>query len=327
MVDISIWAALAGGLIILALAGDFLITAALAMAHRFGVSPLTSGILIVGFGTSAPELFVSLAAALDQSPGLAFGNLVGSNIANSWLVLAIPAIFLPIQTQILGLRTAFGVLALSTLIFIALTIAIPLTAPLGAAFLVFLAAYFLWFLRRSHRAVINGQDASLDVRPDLEVGFAQIGVRLVLGIIGLPLGAYLVVEGGVAFARHLDVSEAVIGLTLLAIGTSLPELAAVIAAALRRQAGLLVGNVIGSNMFNLLGAGGIIALFGPLTVPQGFLAYDYWVLAAATLSLALFILPRERISRLAALALILVYMVYLYGLISGWNITAGILGA
>ncbi|MEQ9314941.1 MAG: sodium:calcium antiporter, partial [Henriciella sp.] len=147
-----------------------------------------------------------------------------------------------------------------------------------------------------------------------------------VGIVGLPIGAHLIVEGGTGIARNYDVPEEVIGLTLLAIGTSLPELGAGLAAAFRKRGDVIIGNVLGSNIFNILGAGAIISMFGPTDLAPTFSQYDHWAMAAATLTLGLFVLPRTKITRLAALAMILVYCIYLYGLVNGWNLTAAVSG-
>jgi cation:H+ antiporter len=143
MSDLSLYTALIGGLVILALAGDSLVSGSLALARKLGLSSLVAGILIVGFGTSAPELFVSLSAALDGSPGIALGNIVGSNIANIWLVLAIPAVIIPIATETKGLRQALLLMMLATAAFIAITVYQPLTPIIGIGFLLGLLAYLV----------------------------------------------------------------------------------------------------------------------------------------------------------------------------------------
>ncbi len=321
MSDLSLWAALIGGFIILALAGDFLVSGALAISEKIGVQPLLAGILIVGFGTSAPELFVSLTAALDGSPGIALGNIVGSNIANVWLVLAIPALLVPLATNTKGLTQAVLMLLVTTAVFIAVTIYSPLTLPIGLGFLFALLVYVVIAIRNAHAAGIPEGEAVPQKK-----GTMNAAALILVGMIGLPIGAHLMVEGGVGIARQFNVSEYLIGLTLLAVGTSLPELGAAFAAAMRRRADMVVGNVIGSNMFNLLGAGGIIALFGPVNIAQTFPNYDYWAMGLAVITLALFIIPKSKISRLAAMAMILLYAVYIYGLISGWNILGGVRG-
>jgi cation:H+ antiporter len=321
MSDLSLYTALIGGLVILALAGDSLVSGSLALARKLGLSSLVAGILIVGFGTSAPELFVSLSAALDGSPGIALGNIVGSNIANIWLVLAIPAVIIPIATETKGLRQALLLMMLATAAFIAITVYQPLTPIIGIGFLLGLLAYLVLTIMTGE----TPRDLDSQARQGAMSNF-RMWSAILIGIVGLPLGAHLIVEGGVGLARKFAISEYLIGLTLLAVGTSLPELGAAIAAAVRRKADVVVGEIIGSNIFNLLGAGGIIALFGPVEIANGFPNYHYWALGLAALTLALFILPKSKISRLAAVAMLLVYAIYIFGLIGGWNISAGIGG-
>ncbi|MEO0548785.1 MAG: calcium/sodium antiporter [Pseudomonadota bacterium] len=321
MSDFSLYVSLVGGLVLLAIAGDFLVSGAVSLARKMGVSPLVAGILIVGFGTSAPEMVVTIGAALEGSPALALGNIVGSNIANVWLVLAVPALIAPIATNGFGQPRALLFVLLATAAWIGLTSIMPLTPMIGLAFLLGLIVYAIITVTQTLSASKKGVDVGIDDDEDGVTGF-KLWAYLLVGIIGLPLGAHLIVEGGVGIAREFDVSEELIGLTLLAIGTSLPELGAGIAAALRKKSDVVIGNVLGSNVFNLLGAGGLVSLFGPVEIASGFINYDYWALGAAALTLALFIVPRSRISRLAGLTMMLIYCVYLYGLVSGWNLMA-----
>ncbi|GAB5459346.1 MAG: calcium/sodium antiporter [Henriciella sp.] len=325
MSDLSLFAALIGGLVILAFAGDFLVNGALSLSRRLGVSPLVGGILIVGFGTSAPEMVVTLGAALEGSPALALGNVVGSNIANVWLVLAVPALLAPMATGGFGQFRALLFVLLATAAWIAVTASSPLVPLVGAIFLAGLLFYAFITVTQTLSAAKAGVDVGVEDKPPALSGF-KLWACLLIGIIGLPVGAHLIVEGGVGIARKFDVSEELIGLTLLAIGTSLPELGAAIAAVLRKEGDVVIGNVLGSNVFNLLGAGGLVSLFGPVAIAPGFANYDHWALAAAAVTLALFIIPKSKISRLAAIAMILIYVIYLYGLVSGWNILAGVEG-
>lgn len=320
MPEAGLLAALVGGLVILALAGDFLVNGAVALARRIGVSPLVAGILIVGFGTSAPEMVVSLDASLQGDPGLALGNIVGSNIANVWLVLAAPAFIMPLVVRQFGLRRSYWVMLAATAAWIGWAAFYPLTPLFGVVLLAGLVIYSALMLWWTSDALKKGIDVGLEDEDSPQGTFAMIA-NLLVGIIGLPLGAHLIVEGGVGIARQYDVPEEVIGLTLLAIGTSLPELGAGLAAALRRRGEVVIGNVIGSNIFNLLGAGAIVSFFGPIKPAPTFLQFDHWAMAAAAVTLGLFVIPRGRITRLAALAIALVYCIYIYGLVNGWNIT------
>jgi len=324
MSDLTLYVSLIGGLFILAFAGDFLVSGAVALSRKLGMSPLIAGILIVGFGTSAPEMVVTLGASLDGVPALALGNVVGSNIANVWLVLAVPALIMPIATGGFGQSRALLFVLLATAAWIIITVLMPLTPIVGIGLLAGLVFYAIITVTHTLSAAKAGVDVGVDDE-ESQISNARMWAYVLIGVIGLPIGAHLIVEG-VGVARKFDVSEEIIGLTLLAIGTSLPELGAGIAAALRRKADVVIGNVLGSNVFNLLGAGGIIALFGPVEIGSGFPNYDYWAFGATALTLALFILPKKSISRLAAIAMLLIYVIYLYGLVSGWNILGGVRG-
>lgn len=324
MPDLSLLTALVGGLVILALAGDFLVNGAMDAARRLGISPLIAGILIVGFGTSAPEMVVSFDAASNGQPGLAIGNIVGSNIANIWLVLAAPALLFPVVARQFGIRRSYWFMLVVAAVWIGWTFFHAITPLFGLILFGFLVLYTFLMLYWTSTALKKGVDVGLEEGDELKT-FTMVA-SLLVGIVGLPIGAHLIVEGGTGIARAYDVPEEVIGLTLLAIGTSLPELGAGLAAAFRRRGDVIIGNVLGSNIFNILGAGAIVSLFGPTDLAPTFSQYDHWAMAAATLTLGLFVLPRTKITRLAALAMILVYCIYLYGLVNGWNLTAAVSG-
>ena len=292
-----------------------------------GLSPLVAGIFIVGFGTSAPEMFVALNAAANGYPDLALGNIVGSNIANIWLVLAIPALITPIMTGGFGQKRALGVMLGVTFSWILVTTLLPLDARIGFFFVIALLGYALYTFATANAGAKAGLGMPVENDGKPEVGVTAMSLQraisyVLVGIIGLPVGAHLIVEGGVDLARTFGIPEEIIGLTLLAIGTSLPEIGAGIAAAVRGKGDILVGNILGSNIFNILGAGGIIAFFGPIHAAPTFSQYDHWAMAAAALTAALFIVPKAKISRFAAIAMLLIYMLYIYGLVDGWNILA-----
>ncbi|MCZ4296726.1 calcium/sodium antiporter [Henriciella marina] len=320
MPDLTLLAALVGGLVILAFAGDFLVNGAVALARRIGVSPLVAGILIVGFGTSAPEMVVAVDASSQGQPGIAIGNIVGSNIANVWLVLAVPAFLIPLATQQFGLRRSYWIMIAVTALWIGWTAFLPLTPVFGFILLGSLIIYSILMLVWTSQGIRKGIDVGLEDEGE-SLGTTAMWLNLIVGLVGLPLGAHLIVEGGVGIARVYAVPEEVIGLTLLAIGTSLPELGAGIAAGLRRRGEVVIGNVIGSNIFNLAGSGAIIAFFGPTELAPTFLQFDHWALAAAAIVLGLFVLSRSRVTRIAALAMLLAYAAYIYGLVHGWDIT------
>ena len=317
-------ATLIGGILLLAISGDFLVRGAVALSRALGVPALVIGIFVVGLATSAPEIWVALRGALQGYPDMALGNIVGSNIANIWFVLAVPALIFPMRTGNKGQRSAVLWMVLITAGWITLTAFQPLTPVIGGAMLGVLLIYAIWMLatvRRSpHR---NEQNFPKGMGAPLAM------TLVILGGVGLPIGAHLAIEGGATLAKAGGISDEYIGLTILAVGTSLPELTAGIAAAVRRRSDILVGNIIGSNVFNVLGAGGLISFFGGengIKVTGTFVQYDHWAMGLAALTAALFILPRQKISRLAAVVLLLLYAIYLYGLIDGWNFLAYVQG-
>ena len=322
--DLIMLASLVGGILLLAISGDFLVRGGVALSRALGIPALVVGIFVVGLTTSAPEIWVALRGAMQGYPEMALGNIVGSNIANIWFVLAVPALIFPMRSGNQGQRTAVVWMLLITGGWIALTSVLPLTPVIGGAMLAILVLYAIWMLV-SVRSPAQLDDEELPKG----MGAALALMLVILGGVGLPIGAHLAIEGGAALADAANISDEYIGLTILAVGTSLPELSAGIAAAVRRRSDILVGNIIGSNVFNVLGAGGLISFFGGdtgLKVTGTFVQYDHWIMGLAALTAALFILPRQKISRLAALVLIMLYAIYLYGLINGWNFLAYIQG-
>lgn len=309
------------GLALLAFAGDLLVSGAVSIARKFGVPPLVAGIFIVGFGTSAPEMLVSAQAAFQGHPGLALGNIAGSNIANVLLVLGVPALITPIICGGFGQRRAFTVMMGATLCYAIFLSVRPLTPPVGFLFLAALVGYAVYTFDTARIAAAQNIDIGLDTEDD-DAPLPKAVVLTLLGLVGLPLGAHLIINSGVDIALALGVSEEVIGLTLFAIGTSLPELGAALAAALRGSTGLILGNVIGSNLFNILGAGGITAFFGPVWAAESLRDYGHWVMFGAAVLLGVAILRRDSIGRSAGFVCLGAYGVYLYGLLNEWTFSA-----
>ncbi|MEM9709550.1 MAG: calcium/sodium antiporter [Pseudomonadota bacterium] len=278
------------GLVILLLAGDALVRGAVNMSLRLGVPALIVSLTIVSFGTSAPELLIAISAIEDNAPGLALGNVVGSNTANILLVLGMPALIAGLHTGECDTRKSYVTMLAASVLFIVICFMGPITWVDG---LILLAALTL-VLSSQAMAALNHRKAGDEEEEELEgvdpsMPWWKIGVFLILGLIGLPLGADMLVDASVEIARDFGVSETVIGLTLVAIGTSLPELATTVMAAIRNQADVALGNVIGSNMFNLLGIIGVAALFGKIPVERQFLEFDLWVMLGASLIIAPFV--------------------------------------
>ena len=307
------WLFSALGLVILLLAGDALVRGAVNLSLRLGVPALIVSLTIVAFGTSAPELLIAISAVGDNADGIALGNVVGSNTANILLVLGIPALMRALHTSECDTRKNYVFMLMASVLFIALAFLGEFTVTSGLILLAALAFVLGVAFReaRAHRK--NGKDSDLDdiEEADPDMPYWRIGIYLLLGLIGLPLGADLLVDNASIIARMYGVTDTVIGLTLVAIGTSLPELATTVMAALRRQADVALGNVIGSNMFNLLAIIGIATFVGPITVDPAFLRVDLWVMLGASLVLVPFVFFKQDITRTWGIILSAIYVVYL----------------
>ena len=309
------WALAILGLVILLLAGDALVKGAVNLSLRAGIPAFIVSLTIVAFGTSAPELLIAIRAAMENVPGIALGNVIGSNTANVLLILGLPAIFTTIHTQHCETQRTYAMMIGASVLFIALAFAGVFTW-VSALVLLAALAMVLWDMLRSARGARAAHKASQTCTSEEPEGADpdmpkwQIALFLGLGLIGLPLGADLLVDNAAAIARQYHVSEPVIGLTLVALGTSLPELATTTMAALRRQADVALGNVIGSNLFNLLAIIGVAALIRPLPVDAEFLQFDLWIMLGTSLLLLPFVYLRWNITRTWGLALTALYLGY-----------------
>ncbi|SLN51887.1 calcium/sodium antiporter [Ruegeria meonggei] len=311
------------GLLILLLAGDALVRGAVNLSLRLGVPALIVSLTIVAFGTSAPELLIAISAIKENAPGIALGNVVGSNTANILLVLGLPALLATLHTSECDSRKNYVFMLLATVLFIGLAFCGVFNLFSGAILLAALSLVLWNAFReaRAHRKACGAacaEDDELDglEEADPDMPYWKISIYLVLGLIGLPMGAHLLVENATEIARTYGVTETVIGLTLVAVGTSLPELATTVMAALRRQADVALGNVIGSNMFNLLAVVGIATLFGRIPVDPEFLRFDLWVMLVASLLLIPFVFLKKDITRGWGLLLTLLYAVYVISLLA-----------
>jgi cation:H+ antiporter len=298
------------GLVILLFAGDYLVRGAVNLALRLGIPAMMVGMTVVAFGTSAPELLVSVQAVIAGAGGLALGNVVGSNIANILLVMGAPALIAPVLMARESQRD-FLIMVAVTVLFIALAF----TGAIGLWQALVLLVAFAVFMGDS---ILRGRRARVDMAlEDLEgadpnLHGPKIAGFLALGLIGLPLGAQLLVTGAVDIAEALGVSDVVIGLTIVAVGTSLPELATTLMAAIRREGGVALGNILGSNIFNLLFILGVAGVVGQMDVPAQMLRLDLWVMLGAALLLAPFIWTGRPIGRLLGLGLLFAYGGYLW---------------
>jgi len=301
------------GLVILLLAGDSLVKGAVNLSLRLGVPALIVSLTIVAFGTSAPELLISIQAILDDAPGLALGNVVGSNTANILLVLGVPALLATMHTSECNTRKTYVFMMLASLLFIGLAFRGVFDWISGVVLLGALAFVLGDAFRDAHNHR-NAEKEDEEEEPegaDPSMPGWRIAIFLVLGLLGLPLGADLLVDNATIIAKQYGVSDVVIGLTLVAIGTSLPELATTVMAALHRKADVALGNVIGSNMFNLLAIIGITSFVGTIPVDPEFLQFDLWVMLGASALLLPFVFFGLNITRVWGLVLSALYMGYL----------------
>ncbi len=309
-----VYVEIAAGLVLLVIGAELLVRGSVTLARRLGVSPLLIGLTLVGFGTSTPELVASVTAALRGSPGIAVGNIVGSNICNVLLILGVGALIYPLATT----RRAFArdgpmLLAVSVLLLAACWYG-ALSRPLGALFVVLLAAYLVYTYRTERCAPdASGalHEAEAEQIPTVAMASPVAAVMAAAGIGVLVFGATLLVDGAITVAREFGVSETVIGLSVVALGTSLPELATSAVAAFRREADVAIGNVVGSNIYNVLGILGATALIQPIAVPAEIMAVDIWVMLAATIVLVVFALTGLRINRWEGALLLAGYVGYI----------------
>jgi len=294
--------AIAFGVYLLVKGGDWTVDNAVVVAERSGLSKLFIAATIVAFGTSAPELFTSINANLSGFPGISVGNVIGSNIANVLMVVGVSAIIAPIVFSRAEVRV-------DTLVMLGATAAMAVAILYGLlprwggfAMLAVIVVYIVYQYRASKLDIPEGDEE--------EGGPARPGLMLVLGILTLVVGSEILVQGAVAGGRALDVSEAVIGMTIIAFGTSLPELTACVAAARKNQSDMIVGGIIGSNIFNIMSVMAFSAVAKPLVIDSRFAQFDLVIVVGVTLLFAVFLLFTGRIGRLVGAAMAVGYLAF-----------------
>ncbi|MEL6386895.1 MAG: calcium/sodium antiporter [Pseudomonadota bacterium] len=331
---------IAGGLVLLFIGGESLVRGSVGVAKRLGVSELVIGLTLVGFGTSMPELVTSLRAVQQDAVGLAIGNVAGSNIANVLLVLGVAALIKPIITNPAALARDTLVMIAATLVFAALVYFDAFTRLAGGVLVAALVTYILvsLIMDRGGKAAPGVMHAEEGALLQVEQGLLVSAVMAVLGMIGVVFGARFLVDGGSGLATAMGVSETVIGLTIVAIGTSLPELATSAISALRGKSDVALGNVLGSNIFNILGVLGVTALVEPFSVmvpepaatsifnanvdPQGSVALpilgweDIGAVILSVFLLVLFAFTGRKLARWEGAVLLCAYTLYM-GMIAG----------
>lgn len=312
MTEVIDFLKLFGGFVYLMMGGDLLVRGALGLARESRIPPMVVGMTVVAMGTSAPELMVSSFSALSGYPGIAIGNVVGSNIANILMVIGLPVLLHPIACDQPGLQRQTGLMVAVSLLFILMCVFQPLGFFDGLVLVLVLIGFLVMTTRGT--ALMPGLDEA-DEELERVLGMPgskrNITIFIVLGIVALPLGADLAVEGAAGLASSWGVSDAVIGLSLVAIGTSLPELSTTVLAAVHKSSDVAIGNVVGSNLFNILAILGITAMLTDIPVDRSFLHLDLWVMLGSAIMLWIYVLLRRTIGRLSGVFFTLAYIAYL----------------
>jgi cation:H+ antiporter len=304
----------AGGLVLLFIGGEVLLRGAVGLALRLGISPMLIGLTIVAFATSMPELVVTLTAGLEGVPDVGVGNVVGSNIANILLILGTAALISPIATEPRLILRDSSVMILATGVFVVFAMMGTLV-PLHGGIMLSLLLIYLWISYRTERSSSSDRAAELAELEDAgnaPCGIPVASLLIAVGIAGLILGSNLLVDGAVDIARGLGISEAVIGLTLVAFGTSLPELATAIVAGFRGHTEVALGNVLGSNIFNILLIIGALAILTPVAVSPEILGFDIWIMVGVTLLVLPVMITSKRIGRWEGLGFLVLYAGFIF---------------
>ncbi|MDX5362877.1 MAG: calcium/sodium antiporter [Pseudazoarcus pumilus] len=299
------------GLVCLVLGAELLVCGAARLAAGFGVSPLVVGLTIVAMGTSSPELAVSIGAALDGESGIAVGNVVGSNIFNVLFILGVSALIIPLAVSTQVVRQEVPIMIGASLLLIVFAFDRLIGAFEGVVLLALLAAYTVFLVVQSRAAGAQGEVDAMPAATGMRGVLWQLGL-IVAGLALLVVGADWLVAAATAFARAFGVSDLVIGLTIVAAGTSMPELATSIVAALRGQRDIAIGNVVGSNTFNILGCLGVTALVAPggLPIADAVMHFDAWVMLAVAVACVPVFLTGRSIARWEGALFVLYYVAY-----------------
>ena len=307
------------GLVLLSGGGDMLVRGSVRVATRMGVSPMMIGLTLVGFGTSTPELVTSVKAALGGYPDIAVGNVVGSNICNILLILGIAALIYPITCQPNAIkRDGMWMIGVSIVFLLLFVFVGHMPRWLGVASVLGLIGY-IYSTYRQEKQSPQSDSADLHAREThlAEPNPKDLVVAIAIAVAGIALtvlGAKFLVESAVKLATNFGISQSVIGLTIVAIGTSLPELVTSVIAAIRRESDIALGNVLGSNIYNLLGILGITAIIKPITIPAVMIRWDVWVMTAVAILLVVKMRQGYRLSRVNGVILLALYGAYVYSM-------------
>lgn len=295
---------------------ELLVRGSVTFATSFGVQKLIIGLTLVAFGTSMPEFLVSLIAKIKKIDNISVGNIVGSNIANIVLILGSAAIFKPLKINISISKTEIPLLIIFTIIFNLLCLDGKINFLDGIILLAIFTGYFIFRIKKEKK--IGKESAEVEEVKILKAGKIKSIIIAITGIIILVVSSDLLIKSSIFVAKKLGVSELVIGLTMVAVGTSLPELFTSIVAAIKSEADISVGNVVGSNIFNIFFILGFISLFGTLTIDKDIYYFSNWVNLAITLIIFPVMLFHKKINRIEGIGLLTIYILYTLNLFNKW---------
>ena len=298
-------ALLAFGSILLYLGSEWIVKGGVGIAEKYGISTIVIGLTVVAFGTSLPELLVSLNAAFQGSSSLAVGNAIGSNIANVGLVLSLSAIIFPITMKYSLIKRDLFIYLISCTVFVFFSLDGRLSKFEGAFFVNTLLFYVIYSIKKPSKGDIDIEDYEGD-------NFVEMILFVIFGIVGLSLGADLFVNGSVFIARYFGISEVVIGMSIVAFGTSLPELATSVMAAYKKESAISIGNIIGSNIFNILCVLGVTSVIQPLNAKWIDIRFQVGVMIAYGLLILVVSQLKQPIKRSISLAMLAGYFLFIY---------------
>lgn len=309
------------GFVLLMGGAEYTVRGSVAIANKLKIPTIIVGLTVVAFGTSAPEFVVSISAALKGSEGIAIGNVVGSNIANLLLILGASAAIYPLSCSRKIFLRDYAFLFMVTVLFVLFALGGKFVRWQGIVLLILLAAFVYYNYRNSKKTDVTADALS----PIAGKSWSVVLEVTVLGLAAIVFGADLLVKGAVDIARILGISEEIIGLTIIAFGTSLPELATTGMAAYRHQNGVALGNILGSNIWNIVFIMGVTSTIVDVEVPRQFLLYDMWVMFGATLLFLPLMTSQSKLSRREGMLFVLIYVLYLLSqiLIARGNLILG----
>lgn len=299
------------GLLLLFVGGESLIKGSVSLARNFGLSRLLVSTVIIGFGTSMPEMSVSVEAAFIGSSGIAVGNIVGSNIANILLIIGLSAILLPLLIDKNAVKRDVFAMLVACIFLCILGFIGRISFISGFIMLLALIVYIIWSYNQDR---INVEETIQHIEKDIEgaplLSASRAAFLCLLGLILLISGAYILVDSAVVIARDFGISEAVIGLTIVAVGTSLPELVTSIVAACRKHYDVIIGNIVGSNIFNILGILGISSMITPIPIAKQIVYFDNLVMLLVTVFLSVYLLKGLVLGRIIGFIMVIAYVLY-----------------